>query len=403
MGAYSPRMSANDVENSTGDRVRTLVDRLLFEQGQLDPLELLLAAELLAYEDYEAWRLGRRPELETALTLPAADAVALLAEAADYARRQGLEPRAVSQRGWAGNEAPLTVSSDAALSDACATVLAPPPERQQLDLFHDSGALLTEDALRDALAARRLDEAREQCARLLDQAPRHDGLQDYLRLIAVLDDAASAEQTPEQRLAELEAIEALARSRLGHRARDVLAALWAALAERLAARRFDPAAPMLHASRAWARAGRWDAARASIEAEPDWQRHPRLVLDHAEACWHRRDAAAVRRDWMHLCWEHPEAAEDAFAAPGFPDPQLAAFWNAFGDLDEPLDTEDFPAWLLLRDPAAALVPTDLAPDDDRGETYRLLHRLTSADDIEHRRALGDLHPQLLRLYLAQRP
>ena len=38
----------------------TQVDRLLLQQGRLDPLELLLALELLPYEDYQAWRLGRR-------------------------------------------------------------------------------------------------------------------------------------------------------------------------------------------------------------------------------------------------------------------------------------------------------------------------------------------------------
>ena len=44
-----------------------LVDRLLLEQGRLDPLELLLAADVLAYEDYEAWRMGQRPGIQSAL------------------------------------------------------------------------------------------------------------------------------------------------------------------------------------------------------------------------------------------------------------------------------------------------------------------------------------------------
>jgi hypothetical protein len=45
----------------------TQVDRLLLQQGRLDPLELLLALELLPYEDYQAWRLGRRANLLDAL------------------------------------------------------------------------------------------------------------------------------------------------------------------------------------------------------------------------------------------------------------------------------------------------------------------------------------------------
>jgi|GEM_PF-3050322 len=34
--------------------LRSLADRLLLEQGRLDPLELLLADNLPAYADYEA-------------------------------------------------------------------------------------------------------------------------------------------------------------------------------------------------------------------------------------------------------------------------------------------------------------------------------------------------------------
>ena len=53
--------------------LKTLVDRLLLEQGRLDPLELLLAADLLDYQDYEAWRMGRKPDIQGALPASPAD------------------------------------------------------------------------------------------------------------------------------------------------------------------------------------------------------------------------------------------------------------------------------------------------------------------------------------------
>ena len=126
---------------------------------------------------------------------------------------------------------------------------------------------------------------------------------------------------------------------------------------------------------------------------------------HAAACWHRRDLGAARTDWMWLCWEHPLEAERTFASPRFPDRRLAGLWDGFEDLDPPLDTEDFPAWLLLQEPAAAASLTpDSIPADERGVAYRLLQRLvTGDDDIGLRRELSEIHPQLLRLFLAQRP
>jgi hypothetical protein len=107
---------------------------------------------------------------------------------------------------------------------------------------------------------------------------------------------------------------------------------------------------------------------------------------------------------MWLCWEHPFDAERAFASPGFPDLGLAGRWADFGDLDPPLDTEDFPAWLLLQEPSTAVSVTPgpvLA--DERHEACGILHRLvTGEDDIELRRELSEIQPRLLSLFLAPR-
>jgi hypothetical protein len=73
-------------------------------------------------------------------------------------------------------------------------------------------------------------------------------------------------------------------------------------------------------------------------------------------------------------------------------------------MDTALEVEEFPAWLLLHDSGAgAAVPPDRAPADERGVLYGLLHRLISdQDNIELRRQLDDLHPAMLRLFLASR-
>jgi len=382
--------------------LRALVDRLLLEQGRLDPLELLLAADLLAYADYEAWRLGRRADLQGALVVDPAQAAELLERAAAYARAQRLTATPLVHRGWGAGSGSLHIGDQGALARACAFAYAPPADRPQLDLFQDSSTLLLEDDIARALAERRGDQARELVARLMRQAPGHRHLRGFLRLIQACDSAGQA--GAEERLRELEAIEPLARALLGHRERDFLAPLWTALAEALTGQPFDPREPRRHASFAWARVGRWEAVSAAVEAEPGWRDHPLLVLAHADARWRQRDLVSARRDWMGLCWEHPAEAEPALGAAVFPDRRLAELWVTFGDLDEALATEDFPAWLLCAEPGtAAAVAPETAPPDERGSIYRLLHHLVSSgDDIAARRELGERHPALLRQFLARR-
>ena len=396
------------------------VDRLLLQQGRLDPLELLLALDLLSYEDYQDWRLGRRASLQDALSSQPAAIAALLEQAMAYARGQGLKPTPLKHRGWGGHDVVLHIGTNQALNQACASALEPAADRCQLDLFHDSHELLLETGIRDALARHRLADARDRLAELMHHNPRHGQLRGYLQLLQVADEGGQedVDEAASARLEVLDGIEPLARDLLGHQARDFLSALWAELAQRLARASFDPASPRLHASHAWSRAERWDAVRAAVEQEPLWRDQPFLLTLHAEAAWRRRDPATAQRDWAWMCWEHPHQAERLLNSPTFPDQQLQQLWQAFEDLDvdaalgsppgpaddrgEILETEDFPAWLLLHDlSSAAAMPPEAAPDDERGAGYRILHGIISGDDsIALRRELDDVHPLLLRLFLA---
>ena len=154
-----------------------LVDRLVLEQGRLDPLELLLAVELLAYEDYEAWRLGRVAALQPLLGLPPDESAELLCRAATYVRAQGFAATPVSHLGWGPRPQPLVIGPHPALARACAEALAPARDRPRLDLFLDSRVLLLETRVCDALAGRRPGEALaafRELARLPLFEPRRD-------------------------------------------------------------------------------------------------------------------------------------------------------------------------------------------------------------------------------------
>ena len=378
-----------------------LVDRLVLEQGRLDPLELLLATEALAYEDYEAWRLGKVAALQPLLRPSLDESTELLSRAATYVRAQGFTATPLSHLSWGPRRQPLAIGGHPGLALACAAALAPPADRPQLDLFLDSRALVLETRVCEALAGRRPREALAAVRDLLCADPDNRHLQDYLHLVQVLETDPDAPPAPVARLAELKAIEPVARGLLGHRARDLLAPLWAALAETLVGRSFDPADPELHAAPLWARAGRWGPARAAVEAETNWRRYPALVQIHAEACRQGQDPSAARRDWMGLCWDHPLAAGQALD--GLADRPLGELWARFSDLDPPLATGEFPAWLLCAHPSFRLaVPADAAPPGPQGDAFRLLHRLVGGEDtLVLRRSLAAVNPALLRVYLAR--
>jgi hypothetical protein len=337
--------------------------------------------------------------LQAALRVPADAAAALLERAGGYAAAQRLAAEPLEHRAWGASDRILPIGPDAALTRACASAYAPPAGRVQLDLFHDSRDQLLEEAVRAALTARRIDAAHAALTRLMGLDPRHPRVRRYLGLMQSLEALPALQLAA--RLDELESVEPEARDLLGHRARDLLAPLWATLAEGLAARPFDPASPRLHAGYAWARAGRYPQARAALESQPQWQQSPALLIAHAQACRRMVDLAAVRRDWALLCWQHPAQAAQALDAKELPDPRMLQLWRQFGDTDLDLATTDFPAWLLLADPGtAAAVPPDLAPAGACGDTYRLLHRLASGEDtIAVRKALAEAAPELLRLYL----
>lgn len=380
-------------------RVTEVVDHLLLEHGELDPFECLLGLGLLHRADYEAWRSARRMYLQSALLVPLQEAVASLEQAQAYARAQGLTAGTgrPAARGAASGD--VGIGSSPRLAELCGCVLRRSDERPQTDLFHDSLQTVVLNKLWPALAEHRAEAARAALRRLDEVAPGLPAIEDYRRLLRA---CAPSPAPPPERLHELDTeIAPLAVRRLGPRARGYLSPLWTELAMALAGTAFSAAAPKLHASYAYAQARRWPEAARSVEAEPDWLRHATLVARLAEARARQGRQHAARRLWARLCWDHPKAAAGILAqAPG--DPVLARLWGEFLGAEMAFAVRDFPAWLLLADPRQGdFVPADSAPDDTRGRAYAALHRvIASGGDMDARKALHALRPDLLKLYLA---
>jgi hypothetical protein len=392
-------------------RVRSAVDRLLLEQGEYQPLELLLQLGRLPYRRYEGWRQGDPGCLEDALAGDRTRVAEALAAAAQWAVTLALKAEPLTYHGWGSRAGQaLCLSRDPALERLLATGYRKPQrDSGQLDLFLDAGPTPRLNALMEALVQRRPEAARQALEALARHHPQHPRLPAGEALCDALDHLAAAgpPADPQSEVMGLDGrLAPDAQALLGGRARDFLAPFRRRLADAMDPRAWDPERGEVHPSRLYAQCLDWEAAQASVLATPAWEDRPALVASLAEARYRLGARPAALALWFRLCWEVPEVAEALLADPAFPDPALQAAWNAFRDLDlEPgPDLPWLPAWLLLREPHLTLdLDVDAVPDRP-GPTraFRLLHALLQpggGDDMALRRALKAEHPGLFRAYL----
>lgn len=382
-----------------------ITDRLLLEHGEFDAIEFLLRRGWIDRADLLAWRRGELATLQAALSTELASVIASLEAAIGYGKAQGLrrEPRPAPTGRSSGQ--PLLYGSDPHLSLLCAGLLRPPPDRGQGDLFRDNAEVFAVDALRAALAEAGCEAAVEALGRLRQRAPAQ------AEAWAPLVEALADQQPAIHRIGPLsEHLTPLARRLLKARSRDYLAALWARLGEQLADQPFDAQQPERHASHAWMQAGHWRQAAASVTAIEGWIDTPLLLARMATIQARQHRPGDARRWRMQLCWRHPEAAAQHFDALGADDPDraLRRGWQAFNEAELQLPVTLFPAWLLLADPQqgqwlAADAMSGLPADEHGTRVWLLIHRLLAEPgDVELRRQLKALQPELLRAFLGLR-
>ena len=379
------------------------VDSLLLEQGWFAPLELLFATGRLLQLDYDAWRRREVPLLDEVL-MGDRNAIRMeLEQSAAYARALGLtaEPQELHAAHAAAPGGALRISADARLAELLTSryVRAAAP---QMDLFFDNPVAALTSGIANALDAGDAPEA----ARLLDalyaKQPNHPDLAGFDRLLDALARIDRPVTDCRELLEFIGGVTACARRLLGARARNLLVPLWRHLAESLRALPYSPDEPQLHASYAWSQAQDWQAVTASVLAESEWRRHAPLGLRLVESGLRRRRRAEGLSAWFQLCWHTPEQAGEAVETLGWSD--IHALWQRFLDSeDEALAAQDFPAWLLLHEPALARqLPADLPPGDTAAEEhYRLVHRWLAAraagreaQDLALRRQLKERQPAL---------
>ena len=392
-------------------QVHAAVERLVMEHGEYVPLELLLATNRLAYEDYRAWRDGRLATLDAVLADGARKARILLEGAQSWAEELGLTPEPAALHGWGGNAgAALVASADAALGALLGTRYRPAREHDQLDLFLDGAKTAAVNVLLDALVARDSGEARRALERLVRIDGDHGQRFHASRLIAALE--APAPEGPAQGIEQLERMERewvpAASALLGARRRDFLAPLWRDIGRALEPVPFDRMHPDRHASRAYREGLDWESVRRSILAVPDHGQAPVLLARLAEAHWRQRDRVKAVETWFTLCHLVPDEFERLIEAPNFPDWALRTGWRVAVEAELEHETTPvwFPAWMLIEEPGLAGVLPPRGTDDDPSRAFDavmalLAHPAMDERGIELRRSLQSIHPGLLRRFLAR--
>ncbi len=353
--------------------IHAIVDRLLLEQGEYSPLELLLAEARLSYTDYEGWRCGLISTLDEVLAGSPERIRSMLEVAARYASSLGLQSDRREYIAWKDRTV-LRLSADAAFEGLCCRHYRRAGNEMQLDLFMDNSANVLVNGIIDALCSRRGADAQA----LLEQLqplnhPRFAVLEALCKAAQKLNDPVR------DYLAESEYLEAyvapLATAELGIAARDFLSPLWHRLADALRGAAFSAESPLLHASYPLAAAYDWAGVKASILQVPEWQEFSVLQSRLAEAEYYLGEREQALLLWCRMCWDFPLSAEQSLLKA--PDKNLRAAWERYRTLEiEPeLDIRYFPAWLLLeRKPTKNIKPGNL-PDDRPGRAYGALQEL----------------------------
>ena len=405
--------------NAMAGELQAQIDALLLEQGALALVELLFATGRLLYADYEAWRQGDVGSLDEVLMGRREAVREELEQAVAYARALGLveQPTELTRtRNTSIGAGALRVSDDPRLSALIVRRYVPAQSALQMDLFFDNPVVSLVNGLARAMAAGDAVEAGRLLDILYAKEPNHPELAAFDRLLEALDHSGRPIADCSLELEFITDVAPCAWRVLGARARDLLVPLWRRLAEALRSSPYVPQAPLLHASHAWSEAQAWDEVRVSVLRESQWWLHLPLTLRLIESSLKQRRRTEALWVWFQLCWQAPERAPEALERVNFPD--LHALWQRFLEAEEDssalpdgghaLTAADFPAWVLLDEPAlAGRLPSAMPTGASAGEEhYRLAYRWIaasaarrSAEEMALRKALKEAQPALFEQLL----
>lgn len=376
--------------------IQALVDRLLARDQAYRPLELLRLTLRLGPEDQRCWERGECKVLEEVLAGDPERIIELLRQAAAWAERVGLraEVDGSERRRYFHN----------GTADRLArTVWQRPEPTGQGDLFLDNAFASARTRLARALLAADAGAAEQALGEMVRAQADHEVQADAEHLVGALGWLGRPVADPAGLLKILEDdLQARAGRFFGPAdGQRFVQPFWRHLLAALEGRAFDPHQPGLHASAIAEKLGDWDAVIHAIEAYEGAAEQPELVarLVRAGLEGGRREIGLAAL--CQLCWRHPEVAADFLDSCA--NAQISRRLESFWDLEPPLPTGLFPAWLLAGGYALPEIAPDQCPDQPEVRAWAIMRRLgRDSRDTSARESLQHEQPLLFDHWLKRR-
>jgi hypothetical protein len=382
------------------------VDSYLSRQGRFCLIDWLLADNFLHYADYEAWRYGEVNNLDDVLQFDRDTLQVLIGNTDKHCRDLGLAPEPQDFFRWdSDHRLVLKASEDDGQNFALTQCWFRPRDRPQLDLFLDNSAQIAENALLEALAARRFDSADSRLQNLSQLNPECTRLGGYQDLINYGRHMLANPEIIEQAVdAELQGLQQevlpLVQEVMGPAARDYLAFAWRRLSIAMQGIPFNPQQPWRHTSSALLEIPDYAAVIECLNADPGLYRQAilleRMALSYSAL--HQHENGLIL--WCHLLELDADYAEQALDR--HQSHRVHALWQDFWDFEDDWSTALFPAYILARQPGllhclehfpALRLPASKAM------VVLLRRRLAGEHEIPARRELQAISPELLAVYL----
>ncbi len=378
-------------------RIQALVDQLLARDQCYRPVELLVASKRLDAESRQRWESGEVAFLEDLLAGNPARSLEMLRLADEWARKLELDGQVETPS--AGRGRLFRNPNDDRL--AC-TVWHRRQASPQTDLFLDSGFAAARGRLARSLVEGDMAGAEVHLGEMARAEPGNALQADAEQLAGAL---AWLDRPVEEPLAWYKRVA----EDLGPRARRFLGPNQVGqyldrfrvhLAAHLDAEAFDPQHPQLHPASLAAESGGWAEVLQALQAVERAFEHARLMELAAIAGLKTNQREAGISALCQLCWRHPRTAETWLEQTD--DAEIAARITRFWDLEDPLDIELFPAWLItIGFPVPDIDPNQI-PDMPQAQalthTRHLRHHPT---DHAARKWLQQNTPTLFKAWLAR--
>lgn len=285
----------------------------------------------------------------------------------------------------------------------------------QLDLFVDSGAILSANAAADALLRHDPERAEECLRKLENEEPGYRALGALRTLCRTLREWPWAASNPAEVAAALlrleTEIEPAALAALGGNTPDFMRPFWRELAGYAEPHGYDPALPQAFSAGLHLRAQDGAAAVRAVESIPNHEGNPDALHWLALARHGLGGLEAGRPFLLRLALLAPERLVPLIGELG--DPVLGRDWKAFqadfGGLDGDEGTAAwFPAWYVLVHPATPVLSDAALPATPAAQGLAAIERLNALEGLEPgpeliavRSRLRTLAPELFALYMAR--